>query len=104
MLTIRTKRTRRGPVPMCAFEGKATTHSQFLASDKFGVALRERTHLGHRQIIEICVVRCVAPPFVLTVGTSVGALCRCACSARRSFFVCMGEASNDNGRLDSARH
>jgi hypothetical protein len=39
---------------MCAFEGKATTHSQFLASDKFRAALRERTYLGHRQIIEIC--------------------------------------------------
>jgi hypothetical protein len=61
---------------MCAFEGKATTHSQFLASDKFRVALRERTYLGHRQIIEICVVRCVAPFSVLTVGTSVGALTR----------------------------
>ena len=59
---------------MCAFENKATTHSQFLVSDKFRVALRERTYLGHRQIIEICVVRCVAPFFVLTVGTSVGAL------------------------------
>ena len=42
---------------MCAFEGKVTTHSQFLASAKFRVALRE-TYLGHRQIIEICVVRC----------------------------------------------
>jgi hypothetical protein len=54
---------------MCAFEGKATTHSQFLASDIFRVALRERTYLGHRQIIEICVVRGVVPFFVLTVGT-----------------------------------
>jgi hypothetical protein len=51
---------------MCAFEGKVTTHSQFLASDKFRVALRE-TYLGHRQIIEICVVRCAV--FVLTVGS-----------------------------------
>jgi hypothetical protein len=33
-------------VPMCAFEGKATTHSQFLANDKFRVALRERSYLG----------------------------------------------------------
>jgi hypothetical protein len=58
---------------MCSFENKATTHSQFLASDKFRVALRERIYLRHRQIIEI---RCVAPLFVLTVGTSVGALTR----------------------------
>ena len=71
MLTIRTKRTLRGLVPMCAFGGKATTHSQFLASDKFCVALRDRIYLGHRQIIKI---RCVAPLFVLTIGTSVGAL------------------------------
>ena len=53
MPAIRTQRTLRGCVPMCAFEGKATTHSQFLASDKFRVALRERTYLGHRHIIEI---------------------------------------------------
>src|ERR1700751_661306 len=72
MLTSRTKRTLRGCVPRCAFEGKAKTRSQFLASDKFRVALTERTYLGHRQIIEICVVRCVAPLLVLT-GTSVGA-------------------------------
>jgi hypothetical protein len=56
---------------MCAFEGKATTHSQFSASDKFCVALRERIYLGCRQIIEI---RCVAPLFVLAVGNSVDAL------------------------------
>jgi hypothetical protein len=69
---------------MCAFEGKATTHSQFLASDKFRVALRERIYLGHRQIIEICIVRCVAPLFVLTVGPM---------RMRRPslVFVCMGE-------------
>jgi hypothetical protein len=63
---------------MCAFEGKATTHSQFLASDKFRVALREGTYLRHRQIIEICVVRCVAPFSMLAIGTGVGALMRCA--------------------------
>ncbi len=53
----------------CALSKIKRTHSQFLASDKFCVALRERIYLGHRQIIEI---RCLAPLFVLTVGTSVG--------------------------------
>src|ERR1700720_1921580 len=92
MLTIRTKRTRRGLVPMCAFEGKATTHSQFLASDIFRVALRERTYLGHRQIIEICVVRCVAPFFVLTVGTSVGAFMPMRIPPPPLVFACVGDA------------
>src|SRR5438034_8750329 len=76
---------------MCAFEGKATTHSQFLASDKFRVALRERTYLRHRQIIEICVVRCVAPFSVLTVGTSVGALMPMRMLRPSLVFVCVGD-------------
>src|SRR6516225_4865806 len=75
---------------MCAFEGKATTHSQFLASDKFRVALRERPYLGHRQIIEVCVVRCVAPLFMLTVGTGVGALMPMRMLRPSLVFVCVG--------------
>ena len=78
---------------MCAFEGKATTHSQFLASDKFRVALRERIYLGHRQIIEICIVRCVAPLFVLTVGPM---------RMRRPslVFVCMGDAQSGHRAVE----
>src|SRR6516162_10641705 len=77
---------------MCACEGKATTHSHFLASDKFRVALRERTYLGHRQIIEICVVRCVAPFFVLIVGTSRSALMPMRMFPPPLVFVCVGDA------------
>ena len=77
---------------MCAFEGKATAHSQFLARDKFRVTLRERTYLGHRQIIEICVVRCVAPLFVLTVGIGVGALMPMRMLRPPLVFVCVGDA------------
>ena len=85
---------------MCAFEGKATTHSQFLASDKFRVALRERIYLGHRQIIEICVVRCVAPLFVLTVGTSVGALIPMRMRRPSLVFVCMGDAQSGHRAVE----
>ena len=74
---------------MCAFEGKATTHSQFLASDKFRVALRERTYLGHRQSSRF--VSCVAPFFVLTVGTSVGALMPMRMLRPSLVFVCVGD-------------
>jgi hypothetical protein len=77
---------------MCASECKATTHSQFLASDIFRVALRERTYLRHRQIIEICVVRCVAPFSVLTVGTSVGALMPMRMLGPPLVFACVGDA------------
>jgi hypothetical protein len=73
---------------MCAFEGKATTHSQFLASDN-SVSLSGL--LGHRQIIEICVVRCVAPFFVLTVGTSVGAPMPMRMLRPSLVFVCVGD-------------
>ena len=76
---------------MCAFEGKATAHSQFLARDKFRVTLRERTYLGHRQIIEICVVRCVAPLFVLTVGIGVGALMPMRMLRPSLVLVCVGD-------------
>ena len=58
-----------------AFTGDGAAALRALADDyDRRVALREQTYLGYRQIIEICVVRCVAPLFVLTVGTSVGAL------------------------------
>jgi hypothetical protein len=73
---------------MCSFENKATTHSQFLASHKFRVALRERIYLGHRQIIEI---RCVAPLFVLTVATSVGVLMPMRMPRPSLVFVCVGD-------------
>ena len=76
---------------MCACEGKATTHSHFLASDKFRVALRERTYLGHRQIIEICVCSLRSPLFVLTVGTSVGALMPMRMLRPSLVFVCVGD-------------
>ena len=57
----------------CAlFEGKATTHSQFLASDKFRVALRERTYSDIAKSSRF--VSFAAAFFVLTVDTSVGAL------------------------------
>ena len=69
---------------------KATTHRQFLASDKFRVAQSELTS-DIAKIIEICVVRCVAPFFVLTVGTSVGALMPMRMLRPSLVFVCVGD-------------
>src|SRR5689334_23983320 len=90
MPAIHTKRNLRSWVSMCAFESKAATRSQFLESDKFRLAFRERTYLGHGQIIEICVVRCVAPLFVLT-GTSVGAFMPMRMLRPSLVFVCVGD-------------